>query len=72
MTDLIQHLADAIEKKGMKISFGLEQQGHIPTIERMLEELGNNEHAWDRIGKEIWWCPKTACYHYIDYLRKKL
>jgi hypothetical protein len=69
---LIQALVDGIEKKGLKIAFGLEQQGHIPTIERILADLGSNEYAWDKIGKEIGWCPKTACYHYVKYLQDKL
>jgi len=69
---LIQHLVDKMEEKNLKIAFGLEQQGHIPTIERILEECGCNEYAWQKIGKEINWCPKTASYYYIKYLRNKL
>jgi hypothetical protein len=68
---LIQHLADAIEKKNLKIVFGLEAQGHIPIIEKILDEIGSNEYAWEKIGKEIGWCPQTAAYHYISYLRRK-
>ena len=56
----------------MSIKFGLEQQGHIETIERMLEDLGSNEYSWKKIGKEIGWCPETACYHYVWYLRTKV
>jgi len=69
---LIQHLAEAIDKKGLVIKFGLEQQGHIETIERILDDLGSNEYSWQKIGKEIGWCPNTACYYYVSYLRKKL
>ena len=36
--------------------FGLEAQGHIPTIEAMLAE----NHTWDEIGDKIQWEPKTA------------
>lgn len=69
---LIQALADGIEKKGLKIAFGLEQQGHIPTIERILGELGSNDYAWEKIGKEIGWCHKTACQYYVKYLQNKI
>ena len=58
------------QENNVKIVFGLEQQKHIETIERILSELGSNEYAWEKIGKEIGWCPKTACYHYVSYLRK--
>ncbi len=69
----IQHLADAIEKKGLQIKFGLEQQGHIPTIERTLDEFKrSSQYVWEKIGKEIGWDPNTACYYYIDYLRKQM
>lgn len=66
---LIEKLANAISEKKLTVKFGLEQQGHIPTIERILNELGSNEYAWQTIGKEIGWCHKTAAYWYIDYLR---
>jgi len=69
----IQYLADAIEKKGAKIKFGLEQQGHIQTIEKMLNEFGSakSEYIWEKIGKEIGWCPRTASLYYLEYLRNK-
>jgi hypothetical protein len=68
---LIEKLAEAIEKKGLKITFGLEQQGHIETIERILDEFGSNQYAWEKIGKEISWDSNTAAFHYIKYLRKE-
>jgi hypothetical protein len=71
ITKAFQHLIDKMEEKDMKIVFGLEAQGHIPTIEKILDEFGSNEFSWEKIGKEINWCPKTACYHYVTYLRKK-
>jgi hypothetical protein len=40
------------------IVFGLKAQGHVPAIERILAE------AWEKIGNEIGWCPKTAREHY--------
>lgn len=71
--NLIQKLADAIEKKGLKIQFGLEQQGHIPTIEKMLDDFGtaSSAYIWGKIGKEIGWEPLTAALHYCEYLRKQ-
>lgn len=71
---LIQHLADAIEKKDLKIQFGLEQQGHIKTIEKMLTEFGSarSEYIWEKIGKEIGWDYKTAAFYYIEYLREQI
>ncbi len=66
----IQRLAESIDKAGLKIKFGLEQQGHIPTIERMLDATGSNEYTWKKIGEEINWCPNTAAYYYIKYLRE--
>lgn len=80
---IIQSLVDKIEKKGLKITFGLEAQGHIPTIERMIQEhnapsdvnpdgedISHSEHLWDKIAKEIGWDAKTAMAYYIQYLRK--
>jgi len=42
------------------VLFGLKQQGHIPTIERMLKDGA----TWKEIGKEIGWDPKTAKEHW--------
>lgn len=54
-------LDDLIEKFGdTPIVFGLRAQGHLPTIERMLEE----GRTWEEIGQEIGWCSKTAERHY--------
>lgn len=41
--------------------FGLKQQGHIPTIGKMLAEGMD----WKAIGKKIGWCPITAKEHWI-------
>lgn len=48
---------------GVRIRFGLEAQGHIPTVERMLAE-GKN---WDEIGDVIGWCGPTAKEYYERY-----
>jgi hypothetical protein len=61
-----------MEEKKVTMKFGLVQQGHIKTIETILDDWGSNEHSWKLIGKEIGWDAPTACYHYVKYLRKKL
>lgn len=40
--------------------FGLEAQGHVPTIQRMLAD----GETWDAIGKAIGWDPATAEQHW--------
>ena len=69
---VIQHIENAIENKGFKVRFGLEQQGHISTIEAMLEEFGNHEDSWKRIGEKIGWEYKTAMCWYIGYLKDEI
>jgi len=84
LTPLIQHLVDRLEEKNLKIAFGLEAQGHIPTIERMIkefnapsdtnpdgEDISHSLYLWDKIAKEIGWDAKTAMAYYIRYLRNK-
>jgi hypothetical protein len=71
MNKLMEDFAKKLDKKDLKIVFGLEAQGHIPTIEKILDDLGSNDYAWEKIGKEIGWCDKTARNHYITYLREK-
>lgn len=44
------------------------QQGHLPTIEKMLAK----HQSWEAIGKAIGWCPNTACRHYANHLRAKV
>ena len=60
MDDLDEVLGNAI------VVFGLEAQGHIPTIERMLAEGSN----WEQIGKVIGWCHITAREQYEKYTRR--
>lgn len=50
-----------------KVVFGLQAQGHIPTIERMLS-LGS---SWVEIGNEIHWCPITAREHYERFKQEE-
>ena len=42
---LIKHLIDVIDKNEGKITFGLEQQGHISTIEKLLLENGYGKYS---------------------------
>ena len=42
--------------RGVPIKIGLRQQGHIPTVERMLAHGA----TWDEIGKAIGWHGPTA------------
>lgn len=77
---------EAFEKAGVKIVFGLEAQGHIPTIEAIIERWNNvklesypdesvnmiySKHVWEEIGRTIGWCPFTACLYYFEYLEDK-
>ena len=50
-----------------RVLFGLVQQGHIPTIERMLKQGA----SWDKIGEEIGWLPEAAEEHYGWYLEAR-
>jgi len=69
------------EKKSIKVKFGLEAQGHIPTIEAELKRWNdNNEYrndmtystaVWESIGKKIGWHPFSAALNYFEYLDEK-
>ena len=63
-----EELMDAICKPGVKVKFGLEQQGHISTIEEMLDR----HCSWDEINKAIGWAGDAANKSYIRHLRKKV
>ena len=71
LSSVMSGFIDKLEKRNVKIQFGLEQQGHIATIERLLQEYGAGQLGWYKIGKEIGWCKDTACRHYLQYLLKK-
>lgn len=75
----MKELFEAAEKKGLKAVFGLEAQGHIPTIEAELKRWNNNEDGvdmtyckavWEGIGDKIGWCSFTAALSYFEYLNK--
>lgn len=56
MTDLTKRLAELLGDADVKVQIGLRQQGHIPTIERMLAEGA----SWGEIGKALGWHGPTA------------
>jgi len=82
---MMKHITEAMEESNVRIVFGLEAQGHIPTIEAEIkrwndyykEQFPNEEpinmmyskHVWDKIGKIIGWCPFTAALYYFEYLQ---
>ncbi len=53
MSDPIRELSKLI---GPNLRIGLRQQGHIPTVERMLKDGA----TWTEIGKAIGWNGETA------------
>lgn len=73
--------------KNIKVVFGLEQQGHIPTIEAIIKRWNDSykdqfpdekpinmmysKHVWDEIGRKIGWCSFTAALYYFEYLSEK-
>ena len=81
MSDLLDELSEKLEAKGLKPVFGLEAQGHLPTIEKILEKWNNHEYpdldmvyskcVWEEIGKEIGWCPFTAALSYFKIKNKQ-
>jgi hypothetical protein len=59
---------DSIEPKpGVRVRFGLEAQGHIPTVERMLDE----GCCWPEINRAIGWAGDAAEKNYMRHLRRK-
>jgi hypothetical protein len=62
MTKAIEELCKLIDDAGLKVQFGLRQQGHLPTIEQMLKE----GKSWEEIGQAIRWDPETAKQWYHD------
>lgn len=64
--------------KKVKMLIGLEQQGHIQTVEQMLDEWfprisdKNKFQVWDDIGSKIGWIGYAVCQDYIRYLKRNL
>lgn len=86
MNKVLDELSKKISEKGLRVVFGLEAQGHIPTIERIIGEVSGeidfkgettfvdmayDKYTWEKIGKEIGWCPFTAALSYFDYKNRK-
>lgn len=83
LSPIIQHLADAIEKKGLKVTFGL-QPNHIERIESEIKRwdsyLKEDEDGlklgwikydynfWENLGKEFGWMPLALALSYFEYL----
>lgn len=75
------------KEKKVKAVFGLVAQGHIPTIEQIIEKHNESyknhfpddkplnmmftKYVWEDIGKQIGWCPFTASLAYFKYLESK-
>ncbi len=51
MSDTLKELAKILDDSGLKLKIGLKQQGHMPTIDRMLSE----GKGWNEIAKAIGW-----------------
>lgn len=61
-------LGRLLRESGASVQIGLKAQGHIPTVEGMLDDY----KSWDEIGKAIGWNPEAAKDWYIAYLRREL
>ena len=77
----MKDLIDAMSEKGVKVVFGLEAQGHMPTIKRILDKWNEpiienqvdmtfSKCVWEEIGKAIGWCPFTAALSYFQIKNK--
>lgn len=74
------------KEKNVRVVFGLEAQGHIPTIQAEIKrwnesfkeqfpneqpiDMSYKKHVWEKIGKIIGWCPFTASLAYFEWLNK--
>lgn len=82
----MKELFKKADEAGVKMVFGLEAQGHIPTIEAIIKRWEDSykeqypeeplsmmysKHVWEEIGKKIGWCSFTAALHYFEYLDSK-
>lgn len=66
----IERLAKAIDDKGLKVKFGLEQQGHLELIESKFKKYPDfkyNQMIWTDIGEEIGWDSLTAALWYFQF-----
>jgi hypothetical protein len=58
----VKQLVELLKDANVTVRFGLRQQGHIPTIQRMLAEGA----TWDQIGAAIGWQPAAARQWFAD------
>lgn len=70
----ILSLSDAIDKAGLKVTFGL-QPNQIEIIEKEIERFGNREvdgkyvkYIWEKLADELAWQPFTLALYYFRYL----
>lgn len=70
LPSLIEHLADAIDKKGLKITFGL-QPNDIKLIEDTIKEGFTMEYTIEKVANQINWDKYTLACWYIKHLLKK-
>ena len=86
MESLISDLTGKDNESNFKILFGLEAQGHIPTIQSELKrwndsyreqfpneplDMKYSKDVWEGIGKIIGWCPFSAALEYFKWLEKQ-
>lgn len=74
---VISNFVDKLEKKDLKITFGL-QPHHIETIEKELERFSGGEidakyvkYVWEKLGRELAWEPFTLALYYFKHLESK-
>lgn len=75
-TNPVKQLSDAIDNKGMKVSFGL-QPKHIEVIENEISRYGGGDksegkfsrYIWEKLGNELSWEPLTLALYYFRHLR---
>ncbi len=56
MSEIARELGKLLGEAGATLRIGLRQQGHLPTVERMLAEGA----SWEAIGRAIGWDGKAA------------
>jgi len=66
----IQHLANAIDASGNKITFGLKPD-QIALIESTLQEGFTTEYAFEKVAEQINWDKYTLVCWYLKHLRKE-
>lgn len=79
----MKHLIDSLERENVKVTFGL-QKHHIEAIEKELQRWNDMEplncglkadpkymkYVWEKLGKELSWCPFTLALYYFEYLEE--